>query len=250
MQSYDVSATISCFPRRPEGHESASKSKDADSKCAGRCVACDGKLLVFEPLAYGTKERPLLGGDPRSNPPQVPPSIEGILGNRFDGKVVGFQVGVPQLNAISLLPTLTSNGAIDVFGGGNRTSEYPAQARFESPGVVIYLAPTRQLGLEAQISAPRMRKVRHGAHPFFCRPLLACGLAVTSRTTNSPPVPRAGTLCPATRMIGGGCLRSPIGNRNGGVVTVALQSDKQRRCRQCIPELQDLLATSIRRLGA
>jgi hypothetical protein len=164
-----------------EGRKLPPEPKNADAKRARHRLACDGKLLVLETLTNGTKERPLLGGDPRAHLQQLPPGMHDILGNRFDNKVVGIQVGVPQMSPISLLSTLTSNGAISVLVGGNRGSKYSVQARFESPGVVIYLALTRQLGLEAQIGAPMKRKVRHAAHPFSVQ--AAIGLRVRCDAT-------------------------------------------------------------------
>src|SRR5438046_1270005 len=107
-----------------EGRKFPPEPKNADTKCARRRLACDGKLFVLETLANGAKERPLLGGDPRAHPQQLPPGMYDILGNRFDNKVVGIQVDVPQMSPISFLSTLTSNGAISVLVGGNRGTKY------------------------------------------------------------------------------------------------------------------------------
>jgi hypothetical protein len=147
-----------------------------------------------------------------------------ILWNRFDGKVVGIQVHAPQMSPISLLSTLTSNGAISVLVGGNRGSKYSVQACFESPGVVIYLALARQLGLEPQIGAPMKRKVRHAAHPFSVQ--AAIGLWVRANVTYE--MFAAGS--PRRDIVPGDAddrwrLLMPIGNRNGGVVTTGLGSD-------------------------
>jgi len=78
-----------------EGRELPPEPKNADTKRASRHLACDGKLLVPETLANGAKERPLLGGDPRAHPQQLPLGMHDILGNRLDNKVVGIQVDVP-----------------------------------------------------------------------------------------------------------------------------------------------------------
>jgi hypothetical protein len=164
-----------------EGRKFPPEPKNADTKRARRRLARDGKLLVLEALADGTKERPLLGGDTRSDSQQAPPCMQGILENWLDGKVLGIQVDVPQLSPVSLLSTLASNGAIDVIVGRNRSGEYSVQACFESPSVVIYLALARQFGLEPQIGAPMKRKVRHAAHPFSMQ--AAVGLRVRADVT-------------------------------------------------------------------
>lgn len=207
-----------------EGRKLPAKSKNADTKRARRGFARDGKLLVLESFANGAKERPLLGGDPRTHLQQLPPGMHCILGNPFDGKVVGIQVDVPQMSPISLLSTLTSNGAISVLVGDNRGSKYSVQACFESPGVVIYLALARQLCLEAQIHAPMKRKVRHAAHPISVQ--AAISLRVRANVTYE--IFAAGS--PRRDVVPGDAddrwrLLMPIGNRNGGVVTAGLPSD-------------------------
>jgi len=113
-----------------QGLESTPNSKNTDSKRTGRCLAGKGKLFIPETLANGTKELPFFRLDPRSNPPQVPPSIQGILGNRSDSKLLGFQVGTPQSNSIPLLSTLALNGAINILVGRNRPRQYSIQAGF------------------------------------------------------------------------------------------------------------------------
>ena len=67
-----------------EGDKSAPEPENAKSKRTGCYMIGDGKLFVFETLANGTKESPLLAGDPRFDQSQTPTRIEGILGNWTD----------------------------------------------------------------------------------------------------------------------------------------------------------------------
>jgi hypothetical protein len=90
--------------------------------------------------------------------------------------------------------------------------------------VVIYLALARQLGLEAQIGAPMKRKVRHAAHPFSVQ--AAIGLRVRANVTYD--LFAAGSS--RRDIVPGDAddrwrLLMPIGNRNGGVVTLDLRTD-------------------------